>query len=124
MSGVIRGHRIVCQKFSLITKTAWTPIREPEREQHKLSIPARFSNSYLDTFLIIVFKNDPVFKLCCPCTAGMEELTLEQIKKKSELEEDIDFEKGWWFVLFCQWTILCKCVREREKETVTVCFLP
>ncbi|TRZ00385.1 hypothetical protein DNTS_004387, partial [Danionella cerebrum] len=26
--------------------------------------------------------------------AGMEELTLEQIKKKSALEEDIDFEKG------------------------------
>lgn len=24
----------------------------------------------------------------------MEELTLEQIKKKSELEEDIDFENG------------------------------
>lgn len=24
----------------------------------------------------------------------MEELSLEQIKKKSELEEDIDFEKG------------------------------
>uniref|UniRef100_A0A9J7XVB5 SKI2 subunit of superkiller complex n=1 Tax=Cyprinus carpio carpio TaxID=630221 RepID=A0A9J7XVB5_CYPCA len=33
--------------------------------------------------------------------AGMEELTLEQIKKKSELEEDIDFEKGWWSVWFC-----------------------
>uniref|UniRef100_A0A673HXL6 Helicase SKI2W-like n=1 Tax=Sinocyclocheilus rhinocerous TaxID=307959 RepID=A0A673HXL6_9TELE len=32
--------------------------------------------------------------------AGMEELTLEQIKKKSEREEDIDFEKGWWSVLF------------------------
>lgn len=25
---------------------------------------------------------------------GMEELTLEQIKKKSELEEEIDFENG------------------------------
>lgn len=27
-------------------------------------------------------------------TGGMEELSLDQIKKKSELEEDIDFEKG------------------------------
>lgn len=27
-------------------------------------------------------------------SGGMEELTLEQIKKKSELEEDIDFENG------------------------------
>lgn len=27
-------------------------------------------------------------------TGGMEALTLDQIKKKSELEEDIDFEKG------------------------------
>lgn len=29
-----------------------------------------------------------------PLTGGMEELTLEQIKKKTELEEDIDFENG------------------------------
>lgn len=29
----------------------------------------------------------------------MEELTLDQIKKKSELEEDIDFEKGDYFLL-------------------------
>uniref|UniRef100_A0A8C1JMQ5 SKI2 homolog, superkiller viralicidic activity 2-like n=1 Tax=Cyprinus carpio TaxID=7962 RepID=A0A8C1JMQ5_CYPCA len=36
--------------------------------------------------------------------AGMEELTLEQIKKKSELEEDIDFEKGWWSVWFSKST--------------------
>lgn len=28
----------------------------------------------------------------------MEELTLDQIKKKSELEEDIDFEKGVFFI--------------------------
>lgn len=27
----------------------------------------------------------------------MEELTLEQIKKKSELEEEIDFESGDFF---------------------------
>lgn len=27
-------------------------------------------------------------------TGGMEALTLDQIKKKSELEEDIDFENG------------------------------
>lgn len=30
----------------------------------------------------------------------MEELTLEQIKKKSELEEEIDFESGDFFPLF------------------------
>lgn len=30
-------------------------------------------------------------------TGGMEELTLEQIKKKSELEEEIDFESGDFF---------------------------
>lgn len=28
------------------------------------------------------------------CSGGMEELTLEQIKKRSELEEDLDFENG------------------------------
>lgn len=27
-------------------------------------------------------------------TGGMEELSLDQIKKKSEQEEDVDFEKG------------------------------
>lgn len=27
-------------------------------------------------------------------TGGMEELTLDQIKTKSELEEDVDFENG------------------------------
>lgn len=34
----------------------------------------------------------------CNClyvfTGGMEELSLDQIKKKSELEEDVDFENG------------------------------
>lgn len=37
-----------------------------------------------------------------PFTGGMEELTLDQIKKKSDLEEDIDFENGdfsIWFVV-------------------------
>lgn len=29
-------------------------------------------------------------------TGGMEELSLDQIKKKSDLEEDIDFENGIW----------------------------
>ncbi len=96
MSGVIRGHGIVCQKFSLVTKTAWTPIREPAREQHKLPIPARFTYSYLHASLFSVFKHDPAFKPFCPSTAGMEELSLEQIKTASELEEDIDFERGWW----------------------------
>uniref|UniRef100_A0A3P8NZN3 SKI2 homolog, superkiller viralicidic activity 2-like n=1 Tax=Astatotilapia calliptera TaxID=8154 RepID=A0A3P8NZN3_ASTCA len=33
---------------------------------------------------------------------GMEELTLEQIKKKSELEEEIDFESGDFFPSFKQ----------------------
>lgn len=28
----------------------------------------------------------------------MEELSLDQIKKKSELEEDIDFEKGDFYL--------------------------
>lgn len=32
----------------------------------------------------------------------MEELTLEQIKKKSELEEEIDFESGDFFPSFKQ----------------------
>lgn len=32
-------------------------------------------------------------------TGGMEELTLDQIKKKSELEEDIDFENGDFYIL-------------------------
>lgn len=35
-------------------------------------------------------------------TGGMEELTLEQIKKKSELEEEIDFESGDFFPSFKQ----------------------
>uniref|UniRef100_A0A8C1VY33 SKI2 homolog, superkiller viralicidic activity 2-like n=1 Tax=Cyprinus carpio TaxID=7962 RepID=A0A8C1VY33_CYPCA len=40
----------------------------------------------------------------------MEELTLEQITKKSELEEEIDFEKGRWSV-----SIICECV-ERQRN--------
>ncbi len=109
MSGVIRGHGIVCQKFSLVTKTAWTSIREPAREQHKLPVPARFTYSYLDASLISVFKHDPAFKPFCPSTAGMEELSLEQIKTASELEEDIDFERGWWSGSEQY------CVREKKK---------
>lgn len=34
--------------------------------------------------------------------AGMEELTLEQIKKKSDLEEDIDFENGGQLLPSCE----------------------
>lgn len=45
----------------------------------------------------------------------MEELTLEQIKKKSELEEDIDFEKGWRSVLLVHNHLYSKCVREKKK---------
>lgn len=45
----------------------------------------------------------------------MEELTLEQIKEKSELEEDIDFENGESFSLtlygFATWLfIFSACV--------------
>lgn len=35
-------------------------------------------------------------------TGGMEELSLDQIKKKSELEEDIDFEKGDFDLECCE----------------------
>lgn len=36
----------------------------------------------------------------------MEELSLEQIKKKSELEEDIDFEKGEKEILILIWSVI------------------
>lgn len=36
----------------------------------------------------------------------MEELSLEQIKKKSELEEDIDFEKGEKQILILIWSVI------------------
>lgn len=36
-----------------------------------------------------------MFKPTVLFTGGMEELTLEQIKQKSDKEEDIDFENGW-----------------------------
>lgn len=40
-----------------------------------------------------------MFLFCCYClldffTGGMEELSLDQIKKKSDLEKDIDFERS------------------------------
>lgn len=35
-------------------------------------------------------------------TGGMEELSLDQIKKKSELEEDVDFEKGDFDLCCCK----------------------
>lgn len=46
-----------------------------------------------------MFRTDQVFlfsltDLCLIFPGGMEELTLDQIKKKSELEEEIDFENG------------------------------
>lgn len=31
----------------------------------------------------------------------MEEITLEQIKKKSDLEQDVDFEKGNFKIFLC-----------------------
>ena len=47
-------------------------------------------------FIILLSFWSDKSKLCdvIAFTGGMEELTLEQIKKKSELEEDIDFENG------------------------------
>lgn len=46
-----------------------------------------------------------IFVVLVILTGGMEELTLEQIKTKSELEEDIDFENGDFF--YCK-SLSCK----------------